>query len=179
VIAKQERVRLSERTIAGLQRARARGRIGGRPRATCDASEVRQLKADGETIAEIALTLKVSKSTVYRSLQQSGRKGARASAPVGASRNNLAKRAWLFSKPARKTCDCRPLKPSSVNAGNSRLLDREFGWEFSSPLWNRHYFLFADEPPEGLSQYFPTSPFERSRFAADAIACPKETTSEI
>src|ERR1019366_8407316 len=80
---------------------------------------------------------------------------------------------------ARKTCDCRPLKPSSVNAGNSRLLDREFGWDFNSPLWNRHYFLFADEPPEGLSRYFPTSPFERSRFAADAIACPKETTSEI
>jgi hypothetical protein len=60
---------------------------------------------------------------------------------------------------ARKTCDCRPLKPSSVNAGNSRLLDREFGWDFNSPLWNRHYFLFADEPPEGLSRYFPTSPF--------------------
>jgi DNA invertase Pin-like site-specific DNA recombinase len=74
VIAKQERVRLSERTIAGLQRARARGRIGGRPRAACDPSEVRQLKADGKTIAEIALRLKVSKSTVYRILQQSGGK---------------------------------------------------------------------------------------------------------
>jgi len=74
VIAKQERVRLSERTIAGLQRARARGRIGGRPHAACDPSEVRQLKADGKTIAEIALRLKVSKSTVYRILQQGGRK---------------------------------------------------------------------------------------------------------
>jgi DNA invertase Pin-like site-specific DNA recombinase len=31
-VAKQERVRLSERTIAGLQRAKAQGRIGGRPR---------------------------------------------------------------------------------------------------------------------------------------------------
>jgi DNA invertase Pin-like site-specific DNA recombinase len=70
VIAKQERVRLSERTIAGLQRARARGRIGGRPHAVCDPSDVRQLKADGKTIADIALTLKVSKSTVYRILQQ-------------------------------------------------------------------------------------------------------------
>src|SRR5664280_3517851 len=31
-VAKQERVRLSERTIAGLERARAQGRVGGRPR---------------------------------------------------------------------------------------------------------------------------------------------------
>ncbi len=49
VIAKQERVRLSERTIAGLQRARARGRIGGRPRAACDPSEIARLKTDGKT----------------------------------------------------------------------------------------------------------------------------------
>src|SRR5439155_21235827 len=35
-IARQERVRLSERTIAGLQRARLQGRIGGRPRKQCD-----------------------------------------------------------------------------------------------------------------------------------------------
>ena len=74
VIAKQERVRLSERTIAGLQRARARGRIGGRPRAACDPSDVVRLKTDGKTIAEIALTLNVSKSTIYRILQQSGHK---------------------------------------------------------------------------------------------------------
>ena len=70
VIAKQERVRLSERTIAGLQRARARGRIGGRPRAVCDASEVMRRKADGETLAEIALKMNVSKSSIYRILQQ-------------------------------------------------------------------------------------------------------------
>ena len=75
VIAKQERVRLSERTIAGLQRARARGRIGGRPRAVCDASEVMRRKADGETLAEIALKLNVSKSTVYRILQQGAKIG--------------------------------------------------------------------------------------------------------
>src|ERR1039458_2354871 len=74
VIAKQERVRLSERTVAGLQRARARGRIGGRPRAACDPSEVVRLKTEGKTLADIALELKVSKSTVYRVLQQSDRK---------------------------------------------------------------------------------------------------------
>jgi DNA invertase Pin-like site-specific DNA recombinase len=74
VIAKQERVRLSERTIAGLQRARAHGRIGGRPRAVCDASEVMRRKTDGETLSEIALKLNVSKSTIYRILQQGAKK---------------------------------------------------------------------------------------------------------
>ena len=73
VIAKQERVRLSERTIAGLQRARARGRIGGRPHAACDPREVVRLKTEGKTHADIALELKVSKSTVYRILQQNDR----------------------------------------------------------------------------------------------------------
>jgi len=74
VIAKQERVRLSERTIAGLQRARARGRIGGRPRAVCEPSEVVRRKTDGETLAEIALKLNLSKSTIYRILQQGAKK---------------------------------------------------------------------------------------------------------
>jgi DNA invertase Pin-like site-specific DNA recombinase len=50
VIAKQERVRLSERTIAGLQRARERGRIGGRPRVNCERSEVLRLKRDGKLV---------------------------------------------------------------------------------------------------------------------------------
>ncbi len=66
VIAKQERVRLSERTLAGLQRARAQGRIGGRPRAACDPCEVARLQRVGRATAEIALELKVSKATVYR-----------------------------------------------------------------------------------------------------------------
>ena len=35
-VAKQERVRLSERTIAGLERAKAQGRIGGRPKVEDD-----------------------------------------------------------------------------------------------------------------------------------------------
>jgi DNA invertase Pin-like site-specific DNA recombinase len=35
-VARQERVRLSERTIAGLQRAKAQGRVGGRPRTEDD-----------------------------------------------------------------------------------------------------------------------------------------------
>jgi hypothetical protein len=43
-VAKQERVRLSERTIAGLQRARAQGRVGGRPRTEHDPRKMTNLE---------------------------------------------------------------------------------------------------------------------------------------
>jgi resolvase-like protein len=39
-VAEQERVRLSERTIAGLECARAQGRVGGRPKAEDDPKTV-------------------------------------------------------------------------------------------------------------------------------------------
>jgi DNA invertase Pin-like site-specific DNA recombinase len=65
-IGKQERVRLSERTTAGLQRARAKGRIGGRPRVVCDRERVHTLRAAGRTLGEIAAQVGVSKATVFR-----------------------------------------------------------------------------------------------------------------
>lgn len=46
-LAKQERIRLSERTKAGLERARKQGKILGRPRAEVDSSEIRALRAQG------------------------------------------------------------------------------------------------------------------------------------
>ena len=70
VIAKQERVRLSERTLAGLAIARSRGRIGGRPRVTCDEQRLLTLHASGKSLAGIALELKLSKSTVARLLAE-------------------------------------------------------------------------------------------------------------
>src|SRR4030095_10098201 len=48
-IAKQERVRLSERTIAGLQKARKEGRVGGRPRVIVDRIKVERLGQDGRS----------------------------------------------------------------------------------------------------------------------------------
>jgi DNA invertase Pin-like site-specific DNA recombinase len=66
VIAKQERVRLSERTLAGLARARAQGRIGGRPRVPCDHRKVLKLHAAGCSLGEIAKQLNLTKTTVYR-----------------------------------------------------------------------------------------------------------------
>jgi DNA invertase Pin-like site-specific DNA recombinase len=68
-VAKQERIRISERTIAGLQRAREQGRIGGRPKAEEDyklVSRVDALRAEGQSIRQIAATVGISPSTVMK-----------------------------------------------------------------------------------------------------------------
>jgi len=71
-IAKQERVRLSLRTIAGLEKARACGRVGGRPRIACDRDKVLRLHAAGQSLSKIANEVGVSRTTVHRVI-----KGAR------------------------------------------------------------------------------------------------------
>ena len=65
-IAKQERIRISERTVAGLERARKQGRIGGRPRVVTDRRKVAQLRAAGKSLGEIAAEMNLSKTTVAR-----------------------------------------------------------------------------------------------------------------
>jgi DNA invertase Pin-like site-specific DNA recombinase len=65
-IAKQERVRLSERTVAGLERARAQGRVGGRPRVICDRKRAVALREAGQSLGQIAAELGVSKTTASR-----------------------------------------------------------------------------------------------------------------
>jgi DNA invertase Pin-like site-specific DNA recombinase len=75
-IAKQERVRLSERVTAGLERARAKGRIGGRPRIRRDrdkdAKIIRRLRDEGQSYTEIADELGRSKSDIARVCQTLG-----------------------------------------------------------------------------------------------------------
>ncbi len=71
-MAEFERALIRERTNAGLKAARARGRLGGRPRAMDEktAKMALTLHADGKTpISEICKTLKVSRATFYRSLK--------------------------------------------------------------------------------------------------------------
>jgi DNA invertase Pin-like site-specific DNA recombinase len=68
-IAKQERVRLSERTIAGLERARAHGRVGGRPKVEDSpgiVKEFRKLKASGLSVRQIARQMEISPTTVQK-----------------------------------------------------------------------------------------------------------------
>ena len=66
-LAKQERVRISERVHAGLARARQQGRIGGRP--TLDdlkIGKIKQMKSAGRSITDISKTLKISRGSVYQ-----------------------------------------------------------------------------------------------------------------
>lgn len=66
-LAKQERIRLSERVKAGLEKSRLKGRIGGRP--TLDESKIAKivkLKSEGKSISSIAQEIKVSRGTVYQ-----------------------------------------------------------------------------------------------------------------
>lgn len=70
-VAKQERVRLSERTIAGLERAKAQGRVGGRPAVQDDLKTVKalhQLRERGKSIRQIAAELSLSTNTVMKVL---------------------------------------------------------------------------------------------------------------
>lgn len=70
-LAEFERDLISERTRAGLQAARARGRNGGRPKKlTAKKLEVAQamLRDKSLPISEVCKTLGVSKATLYRSL---------------------------------------------------------------------------------------------------------------
>jgi DNA invertase Pin-like site-specific DNA recombinase len=65
-IAKQERVRISERTLAGLERAKRKGKVFGRRRVNVDPSRVTEMRAAGKSFSEIASALRVSRSVAYR-----------------------------------------------------------------------------------------------------------------
>jgi DNA invertase Pin-like site-specific DNA recombinase len=66
VIAKQERVRLSERTRAGIAVARSRGRQIGRPRLKVQAAEIARLRSTGLSLRAIGRELGISEGSVRR-----------------------------------------------------------------------------------------------------------------
>jgi DNA invertase Pin-like site-specific DNA recombinase len=72
-LAEFERNLITERTMAGLQAARARGRRGGRPRLKPSAYQIamaKKLYADKtNSIADICRTLHISRATLYRYLK--------------------------------------------------------------------------------------------------------------
>ena len=70
VVAKQERIRISERVQAGLHRARAAGRVGGRPRGVFDRTRVQELRQQGLSIGEIAAEVGIPRTSVHRALKQ-------------------------------------------------------------------------------------------------------------
>lgn len=76
-LAKQERIRISERTLAGLERARAKGKRLGRPPGV-DSTRQRkaaQLRRAGKSITEIAVALSMSRTHAHR-LTREARRGA-------------------------------------------------------------------------------------------------------
>ena len=68
-LAKQERIRISERVKAGLEKSRQQGRVGGRP--TLDKSiitKIKKRKAEGISIVAIGMELGVSRGSIYNYL---------------------------------------------------------------------------------------------------------------
>ena len=66
VIAKQERVRLAERTKAGLERVRREGKRLGRPTALVDAEAVRAMRAQNLSWSEISRRTGAARATCQK-----------------------------------------------------------------------------------------------------------------
>jgi DNA invertase Pin-like site-specific DNA recombinase len=65
-VAKQERVRISQRVKAGLETARAKGKCIGRPRIAADGRQVASLRIAGRSWSEICKQTGLSKGTAQR-----------------------------------------------------------------------------------------------------------------
>ena len=70
ILAEFERSRIRERTLEGLKAARARGRVGGRPRRLNEKQEgmIWRLRQEGESVREISRMFNVSPGTITRAL---------------------------------------------------------------------------------------------------------------
>ncbi len=67
-LAKQERVRISERTRAGLERARREGKTLGRPKVKVNAGEIRGLRAKGLSWSAVSAQTGVARATCQRAV---------------------------------------------------------------------------------------------------------------
>lgn len=67
-VAQQERLTISERTVAGLRRAKNAGKVLGRPAADVDMREVEKRRTKGESLRAIASDLGVSAALLCKRL---------------------------------------------------------------------------------------------------------------
>lgn len=67
-LAEYERSLIAERICAGLEAARKRGRIGGRPKVVdaAKARSIRAMRAQGMTTSEILESAQISRATLFR-----------------------------------------------------------------------------------------------------------------
>ncbi len=65
-MAQLERDLIRERVLAGMKRAKARGKAIGRPKAYLDVNEVKRLIEKGHNVTEISRILNVSRANIYR-----------------------------------------------------------------------------------------------------------------
>ncbi len=65
-MAKQERIRISDRTKAGLAVARAAGRVGGRKAKDKPMGKILQMRSEGGSFGDIAAVVGLSKATIAR-----------------------------------------------------------------------------------------------------------------
>ena len=75
-IAKQERIRLSERVQAGLSRAKAQDKVLGRPKAAVRPERVLAMRAKGSSLRAIADQTGVSVMTIQRLLKDTEARGS-------------------------------------------------------------------------------------------------------
>ena len=70
-LAKQERIRISERVKAGLEKSRQQGRIGGRPSLEeAKIEKIRKMKSSGMSIMAISREMRVSRGSIYQYLKK-------------------------------------------------------------------------------------------------------------
>ena len=67
-VAKQEHARLSERVVAGLRRAKREGKTLGRPKAIVDRERIRDARAAGQSLRQIANQFGISHTLVMNLL---------------------------------------------------------------------------------------------------------------
>lgn len=70
-VAEFERELIRERTLAGLQRARKKGRVGGRPRRAIDTQAVQGMREQGLSWEAIAQHMAIPESTLRQAMKRS------------------------------------------------------------------------------------------------------------
>ncbi len=118
-LAEFERALIRERTLAGLAAARARGRVGGRPKNTDTRKQAMamSLLADpANSVVDVCRLLKVSRSTAYR-LARAGAAAAKA-----AEKSLAAKSAVKGGSRVGKKRRAATKPPAAVTAGKKTTL---------------------------------------------------------